>query len=322
MNFLMRFFVWCAGIALMIWGVAHYRDSLNGFLRSVSDAVHLPLPRTLAVPCGYPIEYRIGAFDDRFHLSEADFLRALADAETLWEKPVGRDLFQYSSEGALAIHLIYDYRQEATEQLRALGIQMNDDGETYVLLKSKYEIARTQYDAGVQALDARVAQFTARRQAYDAEVARWNARGGASKKDFERLENEQMYLNQEAASINQKKQELNELASAINAIVSVLNRVAANLNINRDQFNAIGDARGRQFNEGLYTRDASGERINIYQFDNRQKLVRVLAHELGHALELEHSDNPAAIMYELNQGKNPILAESDIAALKTHCGIK
>lgn len=49
--------------------------------------------------------------------------------------------------------------------------------------------------------------------------------------------------------------------------------------------------------------------------------MRVLAHELGHALGLDHVDDKEAIMYQLNQGDNLTLSEADIKALKTKCGI-
>jgi predicted Zn-dependent protease len=88
------------------------------------------------------------------------------------------------------------------------------------------------------------------------------------------------------------------------------------------KFNTIGEELGGEFEEGTYREDASGRQIDIYQFDTKGKLARVLAHEFGHALGLAHLENPKAVMYRLNNGVNEKLVADDILALKKHCGIE
>ena len=58
------------------------------------------------------------------------------------------------------------------------------------------------------------------------------------------------------------------------------------------------------------------------QGSNRNRLIRLLAHELGHSLGLHHSDNPEAIMYRLIQSDSLELAPDDIAMIKARCGGK
>jgi Zn-dependent peptidase ImmA (M78 family) len=78
---------------------------------------------------------------------------------------------------------------------------------------------------------------------------------------------------------------------------------------------------GREFCEGFYEYKNGKRSITIYQYDNEYRLVRVLAHEFGHALSLNHSKSADAVMYPLIKSDSLELAADDIAALKEHCGI-
>jgi predicted Zn-dependent protease len=82
----------------------------------------------------------------------------------------------------------------------------------------------------------------------------------------------------------------------------------------------VGNKLGDEFCEGNYLSKGGKQTITIYKYDSSNRLVRVIAHEFGHALGLNHNDNTEAIMYRLIQSDSTRLTPADVTALKTRCG--
>jgi predicted Zn-dependent protease len=105
----------------------------------------------------------------------------------------------------------------------------------------------------------------------------------------------------------------------VNAGVGEYNALVRQANSKIDIINQSAD---KEFEQGDYVSDSEGQRINVYEFEGKAKLVRLLAHEMGHALGIDHNDDPASIMYYLNQGKGMKLSSADLAALKKVCRVQ
>lgn len=276
-------------------------------------------------PCLEPTQYTLGTFDTKFGISKEYFLNAIAEAEAVWEGPAGKNLFDYIPKGSprdLKVNLIYDYRQQATSKLSNIGIVVENNRASFESLKAKFDALKTEYEQAKQTFNIRVDAFNKKQSSYEKDVSYWNSRGGAPKEEFNKLEDRKEALQAESKQIQNLQNKINEQAEEINAMVVALNRLIASLNLSVEKFNSTNEARGESFEEGVYTSDGVNSEIDVYEFSNHDKLVRVLAHEFGHAIGLDHVPDPKAIMYELNQGNSLTLAKADIEALKARCEIK
>ena len=280
----------------------------------------------LPAPCTEPIPYTLGAFSPEFKIPKEDFFEALTQAESAWEAAIDRDLFTYKTNAesldVLKINLVYDYRQEATEKLKKLGFVVENTKTSYDQLKGRFDLLKTTYEQEKQSFNRQVTSFNQKSQNYQKDVMYWNNRGGAPKGEYQKLQSIQAELENESKRLKVSQDRLEQMTDEINTLVFVLNRMAGLLNLSVGEYNDINTARGESFEEGVYSSDGTRREIDIYEFSNRDKLVRVLMHELGHALGIGHLAYSGAIMYELNEGNNTTLSEADINALAKICGLE
>lgn len=274
-----------------------------------------------AGPCEKPLTYRIGAVDERFGLSREEFSRLVAKAASVWSVPMSRELFREEPEGKIVISLVYDYRQEASERLKQLNYDIRHTRATYEELKVRFETLKTEFDDKKQRLEEDLGAFNGQVRVFNEENETVRRRGGVSEEDYQRLMREKENLNANQSQLQSRQAELNRTAETLNSMAVVINEIAREHNLGTVTYREEGGKLGDEFQKGQYARKGLKENITVYQFDGEKSLIRVLVHELGHALGLSHNDYPHAVMHRLvPDGASYDLTPADIAALKARCG--
>ncbi|HYE23269.1 MAG TPA: matrixin family metalloprotease [Candidatus Paceibacterota bacterium] len=281
----------------------------------VAGGAYILESASLTPACSTPLTYRIGSVDERFGVSETELRAVLREAALVWNTAAGKTIIAYSEDGDVPVSLAYDERQ-ATAQL---GSAINSDQAAYEKKRDEVDLLIASHESRVEAHDAALASFERAKSAYDAEVASWNRQGGAPPGEYEKLENTRRSLERKQQEINAEAVRLNRMIADINMEVQELNMLAEKVNRKVDVYNEVA---GEEFDQGQYIEDANGARITVYEFRTREQLVRVMAHEFGHALGILHTDSPQSLMYPYNSGGDLELHAEDIAALNVACELE
>lgn len=270
-----------------------------------------------AAICPVPLGYHVRNLDNHFNISKEEAIAQTAKAEKVWEDYAGRDLFYYDENSELVVDFVFDERQATadseTSQRELLDKEKEQNEETFTKIKdlqAEYEVKTRDYQGDVSAYESRLEE-------YNQKVNRYNDQGGAPQSVYTELEEEKNRLAKEASDLNDTATQLNELANKINELSEQANKLVEAYN-QKVQYYNTKFGYSREFTQGDYQDGL----INVYKFSNETELEKVLVHEFGHALGMDHVEGESSVMYYLlgDTSSAPRLSDEDKEAFVAVCG--
>ncbi|QQG40639.1 MAG: matrixin family metalloprotease [Candidatus Levyibacteriota bacterium] len=243
-------------------------------------------------PCDTPKTYKIGIVDLRFQLPKSDFQERTKEAARIWNTALQKNLLLYDPQAILTVNLVYDQRQSLNTQINSLEGTLNSQ--------------KSSLDSEIAEYESLAKSFESKLSAFNTQVSYWNSQGGAPKDEYDKLKKEEEELKTQAQRINALAKKLNFSTQNYNTQVNTLNTT----------IRTFKNELQKKPEEGVYK--PKEQKIDIFFDINHDELVHTLAHEFGHALDIDHIPNENAIMYPFTTQTIKPAAE-EIAALQKIC---
>lgn len=273
------------------------------------------------IECKEMVAWRTGNIDTRFSMDETEFIEIINEAGEFWNETFNKKIIQQNNSGNVTINFIYDRGQDYSDKESELLNRIKYMRQNFYSKNLAFQLQSDRYQTEMNKLNDIQSEYNYYVDRYNTVLERVQNAGILSqteRDDLKKLKRSAESLNERLSEQNtevkekellmdQLSRELNEIAEEVNGLIFEY----------REKFSSW-----RNFKKGVYMKVGIEQKINIYQFDNRQALKLLLIHEFGHALGFQHSTNPKSVMHYLKNEQNLThlqLTQEDLDFLYNEC---
>src|SRR5690625_1875911 len=155
--------------------------------------------------------------DERFGLSKEELKRFTHAAGKLWSDATegGRPLFEYDPDGDVAIHLIYDARQQMIQREMGRDGQIKEERQRYARPHSEYLPLADHYEGARSDYQTRRKSYEEKLAVHNRRVDEWNAGEGGPQEMADELVNSARELEQMKQALQEHQGEGNQAGAAV-----------------------------------------------------------------------------------------------------------
>ena len=277
-----------------------YHGAMNSRFAAAVIALIAATPAVAAPACTAPVHIKIGTLDPRFGISSDDALTAMEDAALAWNTAAHRTVVVLDTANGVPVNLVYDDRQQATQQYVQARANIRAITEKAALVVAELKPLQAVLNLAQQSYDSQRMSFE--------RVREIQSLGGAG-----------AMMRDRQAALETLRQKLEAMNDAVNTRIDRYNALIKASNAELKSLTDSG-ATGIELIAGHYAEEDGTKRIDVFEFKDGADLRLVLAHEIGHALGLDHNHNPQSVMAPLIVIGDLTLSADDTAGLNAVCG--